>query len=69
MAFMAVGEDGDGWKVHTEREVFTGPITDCRTDDGGKPIMIRVDSTWIPWRPVLTLRNISEENRRKKATT
>jgi hypothetical protein len=69
VAFLAVGQDEDGWKVRTEHEVLVGVITDCRTDDGGKPIMIRVDDIWVPWRQVLSLRNITEENRKKKGTT
>lgn len=68
MAFLAVGQDGDGWRVDTEHEAFLGPITDCRTDDNGHPIMLKVDSNWVPWRQVLSLRNITEENRRKRSS-
>jgi len=68
MAFLAVGQDSDSWKIYTGHEILVGLITDCRTDDGGKPIMIKVDDIWVPWRQVLSLRNISEENRRKRAS-
>ena len=65
MAFLAIGQDNDGWRVEAGGGVHTGAILDSRTDEAGHPIVIKVGTVWIPWDKVTTMTNISELNRRR----
>lgn len=70
-SFLAVGQDRDIWRVEAASQVIVGYITDARTDNQDRPIMIRVTDDqgagmWVPWDRVTLLVNQSENARSRK---